>query len=610
MDAIIAVAVAAGILAGAQAIGRLVPGATRASGILATGLGVGLLSHAWLGLGLIGAYRPGVAWTVWAGVTVLGCAVGVPASKRFWAEARAVVATASAYERTLIVLTVGLLGVLVGGSLVPPFSIDVLRHHLRVPGEAVAAGRLVFRPTFFDAQPMAGEMYYVWGLLLHGPLIGKVVLAGHGVVAVLAVAMLAARAGGREAACHAALVAAAATPLWNLGIEGKTDLALLMYTALALLAFDIWHTDGDDSALVLAAVFGGFAASTKLFGLVVAAALGALVLTISAVERRRLATLAAAMLVALAVGAPWYARTWAETGHPLWPFVVVEGTPDARGIVDDLTRRFHGHRAAAGNFALRVAAAVAGHPDVHGRAPVGPLFLATVPLLLLVPGVRRVAPWAAWSGLYAVTWYVIAAYARYLLPAFIVWSAVTGWALAAARGLGPLTRRAVALVALTWAITSLAAGLGQLARMAPVVTGTRSLDAFLERVTSHHADIAWMNRHLPRTAVVASVYPGLAYLERRAIWLEDLQAFVDVEGAPSLHALRASLARWGVTHLFLVEDEGVPAPPVSRRRLAELAARCGTVVYDNPGSVAVTSVFLEERERLRTRVVELRDPCT
>jgi hypothetical protein len=544
---------------------------------------------------------------VWLLVAGLALVAGLPAATRAWRAVRASAAAASAYERTLLAFTLALLAVLVAGSLVPPFAIDVLRHHLRVAREAVADGRLVFRPTFFDAQPMAGEMSYVWGLLLHGPLVGKVVLAGHGVVAVVAVAALARRAGGRQAARHAAVVAAAMTPFWNFGLEGKPDLALLMYTALALLAFEVWRA-GDDRAIVLAGVFAGFAASSKLFGLVVAAALGVIVLVVAVLERRRPAMLVAAVAGALAVGAPWYARTWAAAGHPLWPLVVVDGAAGGT-IADDLWRRFGAHQAAAGNVVFRLAAAIASHPDVHGRAPIGPLFMAAVPLLLLAPGLRRVWPWLAWGGLYAAGWCLTAPYARYLLPALLVWSAVTGSALAAARALGPLTRGAIAVVTLAWAATSLAAGVSQVARMAPVVVGAEPVDAFLTRVTSHHADIVWMNRTLPATAVVASAYPGLAYLERRAIWLEDLQAFVDVEAAPSLDALRAALERWGVTHLFLVEDPGDPAPPPGRRRLAELAARCGTVVYENLASVAVTSVFLGESERLRTRVVALRRGC-
>lgn len=366
---------------------------------------------------------------------------------------------------------------------------------------------------------------------------------------------------------------------------------------------------GDRSALVLAGAFAGFAASTKLFGLLSLAALVAVVLVVIVIDRRRPVLLVAAVVVTLVAGAPWYARTWAVAGHPFWPFVVVEGAPSAGRIVEDLARRVDGHRAAAGNIVVRLPAAIVGHPDVHGRAPIGPLVAAGLLLLTVVGGARRTWPWLAWSAAYAVGWYVLAPYARYLLPAFVAWSAAGGSALAAARSLGPLSRHAVAAATLGWGVASLVAGGSQLARVAPVVTSIESRDAFLARVASHHADIVWMNRTLPARAVVASVYPGLAYLERRAIWLEDLQAFVDVDTAASIDALRASLAAWGASHLFLVDDPGDPAPPDSRRRLAELAARCGVVVHDNPASVAIASVFLAETERLRARVVELRSRC-
>ena len=182
-----------------------------------------------------------------------------------------------------------------------------------------------------------------------------------------------ARAAGRGAACHAAVVFAAITPVWNFGLEGKVDLALLMHGALAMLAFDRWRAGQERSALVLAGAFAGFAASTKLFGLLTLAALVAVVLVVIVADRRRPAVLVAAIVVTLLAGAPWYVRTWAVAGHPFWPFVVVEGAPSAGRIVEDLARRVDGHRAAAGNVIVRLPAAIAGHPDVHGRAPIGPL---------------------------------------------------------------------------------------------------------------------------------------------------------------------------------------------------------------------------------------------
>ncbi|MBM4443129.1 MAG: hypothetical protein FJ027_22180, partial [Candidatus Rokubacteria bacterium] len=77
---------ALGATLGAWALGRALLRAFGAAPdglrlITALALGFGTLAHAWLALGLVGGYRPAVAWTLWAaGVLGAVATLGAPAT--------------------------------------------------------------------------------------------------------------------------------------------------------------------------------------------------------------------------------------------------------------------------------------------------------------------------------------------------------------------------------------------------------------------------------------------------------------------------------------------------------------------------------------------------
>jgi hypothetical protein len=138
--------------------------------------------------------------------------------------------------------------------------------------------------------------------------------------------------------------------------------------------------------------------------------------------------------------------------------------------------------------------------------------------------------------------------------------------------------------------------------------GRERLDTFLERVTSFHADIRWMNSALPRDAVVCSEYAGPFYLQRRSIWLDDgFQGFVDWENVRDVEDLRRALRGWGDTHLFLASGgrDTTADPPAAPRRTP--AGRCGPTIDHNRAATAVTSALLGRREPATVSVVALGD---
>jgi len=574
----------------------------RRDALVSFGLGLGAVSHLWLGLGLAHLYHPRVAWALWA----LG-AIGSLDLLRHAARAAGTLRTLHTWprsERVVLALVGALAACLVLGALVPPHAADALRHHFNFAAIAVRDHGLSWAPIGLFAHPQGGEMFYVWGLLLTGPRAGTLVLALHGLVLVAAVALLAREYGGRREALYAAAIVISTPLVWYLTFEAKVDLVYLMHAALALVAFARWRARDHARWLAAAGAFAGFAASSKPLGLYVVLAL-TLAIGVTLATRRAAARGAIAYAITLAVaGAPWAVRNLAETGDPLWPLLTPWlGGPDGSAAAWRETRErldviVPFGRGALG-FVEGLSALIAGAPALFGRSLAGPLLLCGVPLLVRVPHAARAMSGLAVVALgYYAIWFAGSQQGRYLLPVTLILAVAAGAGLAAARAAG-------AAVVIGWCAVSLALALVRLLLVAPVIAGAEPVDAFLERTSAFHREIRWMNDRLPPDAVVASDHAGLYYLERRAIWLTDFQAFVDWERVRDVPDLRAALARYGATHLFLSSP---PEDEPGRLRRA-LAARCGETLYENDAAVMVDSVLLERRRTTGAVIVRLNPRC-
>jgi hypothetical protein len=572
--------------------------ATRAEhGLVALGLGFGVISHVWFLLGTVRGYRASVAWALCVAGFVAATGLIMVFVRRPRIHGASEPLTRD--EGGLIVLLGAAALVVLACGFVPPVALDTLQYHANVAALFARAGRIVFEPITPYAYPLGGEMFYLWSLLLGGALAGKVVNALHGVMAIAAIVTLGARHGGRTVGLLAALIFATTAMTWHFAFDGKTDLVLVMHTALALLCYDAFRRDRARGAIALCAAFAGFAASAKVPGLFVVAALAAVLARDHARELPRYAAVAAV------VGAPWYARNWLYTGDPLWPalYAVLGGDAAARIASRDLfdhttfERLFGWHPA---GWAVGAVALIGGWPPLYGRTLLGPLFVLG---LVVVPW-RREARSSAWlAGFVAVLytgWFAITRVGRHAAVAFVALAVLAARGLAAGAATGSRARVCIRVSVAGWALVSMGLAATQLAPFAALAVGRDRIDDVLDRFTSHHAVIRWMNANLPRDAVIASDWSALFYLERGSVWLSDLQGFVDPDERDAA-VIHRTLRVWGVTHLFLT---GTAADG-----MVETVRRCGTVVRDDPGSPRMTSVTLRERMPVGAAVYALADRC-
>jgi hypothetical protein len=269
----------------AYGVGRLfVPDKSFA---MSTALGLGILGEALFLLAAIGQLT---RWSV-LGVLVIACL----ALRRFALPSPVWLATVPAFVL----------------ALYPPTGFDATMYHLPFARLFAETGRLAFADTLrFPVFPQLGELLFSGAMLLTDDVTAQLTQWLALAVTTVAITTMVEQ--------RAALLAAAlwiGTPLaLYLGGNAYIDCTLTMFVTLAFAAYLQWQRTDEVRWAALAGAFAGFAASTKYHGLFFIAAL-----LVAVAWRNRRAAAAFALAAAL-LAAPWYARIWAETGNPLFPY--------------------------------------------------------------------------------------------------------------------------------------------------------------------------------------------------------------------------------------------------------------------------------------------------
>jgi 4-amino-4-deoxy-L-arabinose transferase-like glycosyltransferase len=121
----------------------------------------------------------------------------------------------------------------------------------------------------------------------------------------------------------AVLIVASVPTAYHVASSGYIDLSLALYVTLATFALTRWWKEQTWGWVILIGIFLGAALSIKLTALFVFAAFALMILL-----RARSSDNAgkvvlnglAALLLAGVIASPWYIRTWASTGSPVFPF--------------------------------------------------------------------------------------------------------------------------------------------------------------------------------------------------------------------------------------------------------------------------------------------------
>jgi hypothetical protein len=233
------------------------------------------------------------------------------------------------WEATLVGLAaLALAWQLLVALVLSPYAYDALTYHLTIVASWLQQHDLDPTPLSLCCAnyPANAELMFTWPALFTGDdSLVDTVQIGFAVLGALAAAGIARSAGLGAWAAAACGALFALTPA--VLVQAPTNFADVIVAACALAALHAllrYAVTGAPQRLVVAGLAAGLVLGTKGTGIVWALVILAagLVLAVRSQRRGGRAALpvAAFLVAALALGSPWYARNWIETGNPVYPF--------------------------------------------------------------------------------------------------------------------------------------------------------------------------------------------------------------------------------------------------------------------------------------------------
>jgi 4-amino-4-deoxy-L-arabinose transferase-like glycosyltransferase len=571
-------------------------------GLFAIALGLGLLAYATLALaeaGLLG--RPGLIVVLGAATVfgwreiVAGIARALHGARRWWH------ASPSRSERAAVVLGAILIAAELVTAFAPPVGGDQTKYQLVYPRLWAEAHRVVATPwSFWGYFQYLMNLLFAAAFVLRGDVLARLLNCAYGVLLAFAVFALGRRAGSRQTGVWAALLFVTMPLTASLMSRAWVEFALTLYVVLAVIAVLAWRRSASQAWLALAALMAGFAAGTKVIGLLVPAILG-VVVVVDVLRRDGLRATRAALvtvvtfgLIAALVASPCYLRNAVETGNPIYPFGY--GVFGGRNWSADAARGLDAYYAAYretqagrrgshayhGMQALRFPWDLTMAPQSFeeiGRSAydVGPFLLAFVPGLLLLRRASQARLLAAVAIAYAVVVvFGIWAHPRYVHPALILLLVVAVEVTAALREYGAWAPRAVTALLAATVLVQTALSLRVIAPLWPdsarVALGRMTPDAFLRRNDRRYALASLVHAQVPpdgHLLVLGMIPHPYYYVGRSFVLASPLeQGAIDYWRMQTVDEFVAAIRRLGITHVVRETEPDKPAVnPVGDRVL-------------------------------------------
>ena len=555
-----------------------------------------MLAYGMLALGLVGWLYPIAGWLLVVSLAMVGAWAHRPMAQELFRQVRrGVKLSAWGWLGAAIFLLLALISLL--GVWTPPtvsLEWDSLSYHLADPKLYLQAHRIYSLPWESHSNfAFTAEMWYLFGLMEGGVPLAKLFHYTCGVGACLTLYAF----GVRHFTARVGLLAAgllASTPLvlWEAG-TAYTDLAGTFFATLTVLAVANGMAAREPRWLWLGAVLMGLTLSTKAtaLGTLALLAVGLLYWSLRVDQKTPLQsvrTVALWCLLALAVGSPWYIKSVAYTGNPVYPFYfklfggrywnanlgAIYDASNANFGVGKTLAEVHSPAAAVLSPWNLTMYLLPGHPPPSSAfrpfndtqtplAALSPLLLAA----LFFPAFGRGAPGRVKAlGLYALLssllWFASAEYIRYLLPTVPVFCLLTAWVLA--RALEERWRSGYTLAGL--GVCSLAftfyVGASLVALEAPVVFGRQMREDYITRGFTPYPAMQFVNTQLPKDAkIVFYGSPFGFYCDKPYFWGDQQHStYIPYDTFHTAEDLRAALKSRGVTHILVNRQFFDPKP--------------------------------------------------
>ena len=555
--------------------------------VINTAIGAALWSLIWFFVGLAGVYY----WWAAIAALILGSAFAVVAYVERSPVGYDDRTPSTGIDKVLLALIAIPVLLAFIASLAPPTAKDTLLYHFAVPKAFIAQHSSVFIDGNLASYLALGtEMHTVWAMLLGGLVSSRAAETAAGVTIFLFFPLLLMAIFGwarqlgisRTWSLTASAIVAAVPTAYHVASSGYIDIALALFVTLAVYELGRWWRYQENGSLLYISVFLGAALSIKLTAVFIFAAL-ALVILLRAREASngtgKAGQIAAAGLGALifagAMASPWYIRTWAATGSPLFPFYLSIWKGQANGwdiersnLFQAMNTQYGGENRSVLDYAAApVKVSVMAQPEIAASfdGVLGVGFLMGLPLVIWalwkfdLPVDARIAVGVA--GIMFLFWLSSSQQLRYLLPivpSLAIAIAVSAEAISAKRKLISPVFRFSFIAALVAGLLTTAAWFMQKAPLRVALGGetrnqylTRNLDYYpyylsLNRETAADAKVWLINMRRDTYNIDRPVFSDYLFEDwtlRKMVWeSRDVQE------------LRAKTAAMGIKYVLARHD--------------------------------------------------------
>ena len=488
--------------------------------VFSVGAGFGLLIYGMVIIGVVGWYRPEVAWGV-IGVFILIGTVGLlqrPRRINLRFSIRAALRSRGKWPFVALLAMLLIHGIAyLMVALSPTIEADSMGGYLLTAREFARQGSIVsIDYAYGDSYPMGGQMLSVLGFLLRGQILAQLMVVW--IMGLLGIAVI--YAFSRAFSSHTS--ALVAITVWYgmysvayLATSAKIDLVWAAFDLLAILAFSRWYfaerQERDWRWLLLAGLFLGVAGGIKQTSAFTIAVLSAgIAFRLLSDESRKYTEYIRAyalLWVPAFFAGIWVIRSYLITGSPFFTGGNFQSENGLLGFIRTLWDMSMLGNASALEGAL-------------GKS-VGPTILAVTPLVLLIHHVNRVI-WhiLVFCGLMLLMWFIGVQRARHLLPTLALLSVVAGYVIIQLLANRPrLARLLIWLV-----LASLTLNFGawtyinfiSIQRL-PYVLGLHDLDRYLQtnlpklRFYPNYSILLYARTHLSEHTRIAALSSGASF---------------------------------------------------------------------------------------------------
>jgi 4-amino-4-deoxy-L-arabinose transferase-like glycosyltransferase len=541
-------------------------------------LGLGAEAHLMLGVAALGLLYRAVACTLLAA----GLLIGLFDVTRHYDVYRDALTRIRLFGGSrwfsvslIVLLLLSWLYPLLSTALVPPYNWDEVAYHLAIPKIYIQEHTLTYIPFIpYSNWPLEAEMLFTLSLLMEREFLTHLISWTTLLLTCWGLFLLGRRLLQRRVGLLAAVVFSSTPMVGTLAGSALIEAPLTLYTLLAVIGFLIWLETGDRRFWILSALTGGLAASTKLNGALVPLILGLFMVLADVVQNRTKPGIVVKRfvlfgLLAFVVVAPWYAKSWVQTGNPFWPFFRdalggrnwdALGNEYLLGFI-----RLPNMRATFRNW-LYGLGRLTFDPGQFGpgRVRLGWYYGLTLPLVL--PALmfarsrnREIVIWLAGLGVaFYTAWFFQTHQTRFLMPTIPVLALLVAsglaWLWSTRNRLWPTLVQSLVVVSLTatsWIASS--SDRSHIASRWLFISGQLTRDEFLAREIPGYETYAYANEHLPEDArVLLALWESRGYyLERDYMWANPIsQRFIRFERFSSAEQLADELRARGFTHII------------------------------------------------------------